>query len=82
MKLRTATNIFTTSSHAVDGPGAVQEVVSRAAQNYEGELERERAGREALQGVLGRLIGALCDNDRLTTDQVAEIFDYDVIAEE
>ncbi len=64
-----------------DAAEAVQVVIYRNMLRYDGSAEREAAKTEALQGMLGRLIGVLIANGTLRAEQVSEIFDYDVIAE-
>lgn len=64
-----------------DAEMAVQHVVSQHMRNYDCTQERENARSEALQGMLGRLIGAMIDNGTLRADQVDAIFDYDVTTE-
>jgi hypothetical protein len=59
---------------------AVQFAATKAANMAEGHTERLQARGDALEGILGRLIGVLIDNGQLRAEQVCEIFDYDVIA--
>lgn len=62
---------------------AVAIVADRAERGCDDTLERMRYRNEALAGVLGRLLNVLVDNGTLrTTDQVMQVFDYDILAEE
>jgi hypothetical protein len=61
---------------------AVAYFVQRAENRSEGELaDRLRMRAEAVEGVLGRLLGAIIENGVLHASQVEAIFDYDVTAE-
>jgi hypothetical protein len=78
--MRLTTNGAFAPKKPIDAAGAVAYVADRAAEARDyGDRALYRA--EALQGVLGRLIGAMITNGQLRTEQVSEIFNYDVIAE-
>lgn len=61
---------------------AVTYFVDRAERHGEGEKARLRSAHDALLGVVGRTLDALIANGHLRADQVSEIFNYDVIAED
>lgn len=61
---------------------AVDFCADKAARSYDDTLDRMRSRTEALQGMLGRLVGVLIDNGQLRAGQVEAIFDYDVTAED
>lgn len=65
-----------------DAAEAVQFVTVKCAMNYEGHAQRVAARADALEGVLGRLMDKLIANGVLRAEQVSEIFNYDVIAED
>lgn len=65
----------------VDAAEAVAFVAHKAAALAEGSLERVQARADAVEAMLGRLIGVLIERG-LTPEQVSTIFDYDVIAED
>lgn len=76
---------FNVQAHGrkLDATEAVAFVADVAARRTDGgQLERVAARAEALQGMLGRLIGVMIDNGQLRAEQVCTIFDYDVIAED
>lgn len=74
--------ITNSDSKSVDAAEAVAHVANRSARNAEGgALEKVQARADAVEGMLGRLIGMLIANRALRSEQVSEIFDYDVIAE-
>lgn len=81
MKLTTNTRFE--PERVVTPAEAVAYVAERTAnrRSYDtGSYARERA--EALEGMLGRLIAAMVENGQLRVVQLAEIFDYDVSAED
>lgn len=70
-----------------DAIHAVQFVANKATNLAEGQLERVQARSDALEGMLGRLLNVLTSSRDgrgrlLSTDDVAEVFDYDVLAED
>lgn len=81
MKLSTNTSFET--PHSVTAHEAVAYCAERAERRYEDQRGgRARARMEALESMLGHLIGALIDNGALRTEQVELIFDYDIAAED
>lgn len=80
MKLTTSTRFE--KEHAVTPAEAVQYVADRAERGSDDQLERMRYRTAAVEGMLGRLLTALVDNGVLRANQVSEIFDWDVTAEE
>ena len=81
MKLTTVYTFEPQHNRVVTGEEAVQHVVNKAMLHYDGREEREYARAEALQIMLGRVIEALIDNGKLRSDQIENIFSYDVVAE-
>lgn len=71
---------------AVTPEEAVTYVINEHVCSYRsdgtGELETIKLRHDALESIVGRLLGALIDNGALRAEQVSAIFDHDVSAED
>lgn len=79
--MKLTTNVVFAPKKPINVEDAVEYVADGHAENYENRDERMRARVEALQGMLGRLLGCMVTNGQLRPEQVSEVFGYDVIAE-
>lgn len=80
MKLRTNTHFEETKY--IEPEAAVTYVCEREARRCEsGELERMQRRYDALENIVGQLLGAMIANGQLRKEQVDAILSYDIEAE-
>lgn len=81
--MKLTTNSRFEPERVVTAAEAVTYVAERAAgrRSHESSTYRIIERAEAIEGMLGRLIGCLIDNGALRANQVEAIFDYDIGAE-